>query len=424
MARLVISLLLCAAAAVHGGNHEKYEGHQLYRVAGSSEEIATLEASLDILSATPAARTLSGRLEALVRLSPEEKQSWLAYFDSKNMPYTKVADNLAEIIRDEGAKNVAAKSAAKRSGRSISWDAYYSHDEINDYLDELGQQYPNLVTVINAGLSYEGRQIKYVRISTTRFEILRKPVIVIDAAVHAREWVTPPVALYIINQLVVDVVNQRLTDEIDWVIIPLANPDGYEYSIHEDRMWRKTRSRSHAGSDSCPGVDGNRNFDHEWGTRPESAVPCSLIYEGPSAFSEPEIRIIRDAVNRDLDRTKLYISLHSYGNMFLYAWGNNGTLPSNGLVLHLAGVMMAQAIDNLAIDKADRYIVGNAANVLYYSSGTSRDWTRAVGIPYTYTLELPGYEYGFLVPPEYTRQIVTETWAGIETGATYILNTL
>ena len=48
------------------------------------------------------------------------------------------------------------------------------------------------------------------------------------------------------------------------------------------------------------------------------------MYEGPSAFSEPEIRVIRDAVYSNLERTALYISLHSYGNMFLYAWGTNG----------------------------------------------------------------------------------------------------
>lgn len=88
------------------------------------------------------------------------------------------------------------------------------------------------MTVINAGLSYEGRQIKYVKISTTRFENLRKPVIVIDSAVHAREWVTAPVALYLIQQLV-EGVDKELTDRIDWIIIPMANPDGYEYSINE-----------------------------------------------------------------------------------------------------------------------------------------------------------------------------------------------
>lgn len=105
--------------------------------------------------------------------------------------------------------------------------------QINDYLDEIGELYPEYVTVINAGLSYEGRQIKLLRISTTRFESIWKPVIVIDAAVHAREWVTPPVALYLIHQLVVKVADRRLLEEIDWIIIPVANPDGYEFSIDQ-----------------------------------------------------------------------------------------------------------------------------------------------------------------------------------------------
>ncbi|CAG9789408.1 unnamed protein product [Diatraea saccharalis] len=423
MARLVICILLVAAAAVQG-RHEKYEGHQLYRVAGSSADISALEASLDIISATPGARTNSGKIEALIRLSPEVKQKWLEYFDQNDMSYTKIADNLANILRQEEQEIATARASANRNGGDMSWDTYYRHSEINDYIDKLGEQYPELVTVINAGLSYEGRQIKYVRISTTRFENLRKPVIVIDAAVHAREWVTPPVALYIIHQLVVDIVDRQLTDEIDWVIIPVVNADGYEYSIDTDRMWRKTRSRAHANSDACPGVDGNRNFDHHWGTSAASANPCSIIYEGPSPFSEPEIRVLRDAVLRQLSRTALYISLHSFGNMFLYAWGNNGTLPSNGLFLHMAGITMAEAIDELALEDASRYIVGNAANVLYFTTGTSRDWTRAIGIPLTYTLELPGYDYGFLVPPSYVKQIVTETWAGIAAGAHLVLNNL
>ncbi|KAH9636430.1 hypothetical protein HF086_006245 [Spodoptera exigua] len=390
------------------------------------------------------------------------------------------------IFRKEEAEIQSKKAAAKRSGKSMSWDTYYRHEEINAYLDELAEEHPDLVTVVNAGLSFEGRQIKYVRISSTRFENLRKPVIVIDAMAHAREWVTTPVAMYIIHQLVVEAPESPLTQSIDWIIIPVVNPDGYEYSIDvapfvfihnavakvlmrkrlflirniyfinliidllvssdyrsmlpfildeydgmyvtffvvlQDRLWRKTRSTAHDGADECPGVDVNRNFDHHWGTAPNSANPCSIIYEGPSAFSEPETRVVRSAVTSSLERTSLYISLHSYGNMFLYAWGNNGTLPQNGLILHLVGVNMATAIDELALDEANRYIVGNAANVLYYTTGTSRDWTKAVGIPLTYTLELPGYDYLFEVPAKYVEQIVTETWAGIAVGAQYVLST-
>lgn len=65
-------------------------------MAGSAEKIGSLEAHLDILSASPAARSASGYLEALVRLSPEEKQKWLQHFEENNMPYSIIADNLAE----------------------------------------------------------------------------------------------------------------------------------------------------------------------------------------------------------------------------------------------------------------------------------------------------------------------------------------
>lgn len=103
-------------------------------------------------------------------------------------------------------------------------------------MDEIGRKYPDKVVVFNAGLSFEGRQIKYLRISTTRFQDLRKPVIIIDSATHAREWVTPPVACYIIQQLVEEA-DSQLLNEIDWIIIPVVNPDGYEYSIEEVRTF-------------------------------------------------------------------------------------------------------------------------------------------------------------------------------------------
>lgn len=47
---------------------------------------------------------------------------------------------------------------------------------------------------------------------------------------HAREWVTLPAALYAIEKLVVDISDRDLVDKIDWIIIPIANPDGYEFS--------------------------------------------------------------------------------------------------------------------------------------------------------------------------------------------------
>ena len=71
-----------------------------------------------------------------------------------------------------------------------------------------------------------------------------------------------------------------------WFITPLVNPDGYEYSIHTDRYWRKNR-RLISGSD-CIGVDTNRNWGKEWGSEDSSNNYCSDEYRGVTSFSEQE----------------------------------------------------------------------------------------------------------------------------------------
>jgi murein tripeptide amidase MpaA len=58
-----------------------------------------------------------------------------------------------------------------------------------------------------------------------------RPAILVDGGIHAREWIAPAMALYIINQLVENnASNNDLTDAVDWYILPVLNPDGYEYS--------------------------------------------------------------------------------------------------------------------------------------------------------------------------------------------------
>jgi len=101
--------------------------------------------------------------------------------------------------------------------------------QINAYLQELAQNYPQLVTLETIGQSYQGRDMIVIKISSGGGGT--RPVVLVDAGIHAREWVAPGMALYIINQLVENnAANSALTDAVDWYILPVLNPDGYEYS--------------------------------------------------------------------------------------------------------------------------------------------------------------------------------------------------
>lgn len=116
--------------------------------------------------------------------------------------------------------------------RTNIFKQYFSHEEVNQYLADLVQNYANKIEIFSRASSYEGREIQSVRISP---DVQRKKsvrsCILIDAGIHAREWITISVALYVIHQLVErDAINSRVLRNFDWIILPLLNPDGYEYS--------------------------------------------------------------------------------------------------------------------------------------------------------------------------------------------------
>ena len=80
----------------------------------------------------------------------------------------------------------------------------------------------------------------------------------IFTGIHAREWVSPTSGIYTINQLIQNHINASSGDPFhedvvacDWYIMPLLNPDGYEYSHTHDRMWRKNRTPDPTGKNLC-----------------------------------------------------------------------------------------------------------------------------------------------------------------------------
>lgn len=284
-------------------------------------------------------------------------------------------------------------------------------------MERIANQYPDLVTLVSPGLSYEGRPIKYLKISTTNFNDPRKPIYFMDAMIHAREWVTTPVTLYSIFRLVENLRTEDtdLRDDVDWIILPVVNPDGYEYTHTDERLWRKTRSINPL-NEACVGTDGNRNFDIAFNTTGVTTNACGTTYPGPAAFSEPETGYIRDIMFEYLNRIQLYMNIHSYGNYVLFAYGD-GSIAPNTVQLHHVGAAMGAAMDAVKLPQARYYLVGNSALSLYSTSGSAQDYGQSVGIPFSYTLELPGYSYMFAVPPEYIDHINEETWRGIAVTA-------
>lgn len=352
---------------------------------------------------------------ATVLLAPQQHAAFVQQLAENNITSTATitADLGAIFDRDEQHQHYFSPSAVPQ----IPLDHFARHDEINAYLDHLAAAYPRTVRVISAGRSHEGRDLRYVRIGDGKHSAANdtKRVIFVDAGIHAREWIAPATALYVVHQLAeLAAQNADLLTGTDWIVLPCVNPDGYEYTHDNDRMWRKTR-RPNAGSARCPGTDGNRNFAYEWGGPGASANECQDTYRGRAPLSEPETLAVGELMGALGPACKFYLTLHSYGNMLLYPWGYTHTLPDGWRDLHDVASAGAQAIE---LATGSQYWVASSAN-LYLAAGGSDDYALGEhGIPIAITMELPG---GFVIPTAQIRASVQESWIGIRAMALRVI---
>ncbi|XP_033227491.1 carboxypeptidase B-like [Belonocnema kinseyi] len=329
--------------------------------------------------------------------------------ENHGIKYNVFIEDFGKLVEEESISQEIARVAAHRSKarRTYNFSYFPRHKEINNYLVDLSKTNEN-VTVFSIGKSYEGREMLGVKISSGGSN--DKPAVLIDAGIHAREWIAPTTALYAISKLVNE---KSLYEKIDWYILPQINPDGYEYSHTEYRLWRKTRSPSELSY--CPGVDANRNFGFKWMEVGASDYPCDEIYAGSEAFSEVEAQNVRDFVLSKNGTIKTYLTFHSYGQYLLHPWGYTSDLPENEPVLRSVAVKAEKA---LAAVQGTRYTIGSSTNVLYAAAGGSDDWVMAVGgADLSYTVELPGNS--FVIPARRIKPVGEETFEAIKVFGEY-----
>ncbi|MDZ7268741.1 MAG: M14 family zinc carboxypeptidase [candidate division KSB1 bacterium] len=216
--------------------------------------------------------------------------------------------------------------------------------ELQARFQELVQRYPQLAHLDTIGRSSTGRHpILAIRLTAPRPGMSDKPAFLISALHHARE----PLGVFICHALMNRLLSNygsstrhtRLLDSLEIWLVPIVNPDGYEYlmtSRREYPWWRKNLRDNNGDGSFDPlsdGVDLNRNYGYNWSEGGEDE-PGSWFYRGPEPFSEPEIRALRQLALHK--RFVMGISYHSYGEAILYPWGNYTPPPDQQLILDIA----------------------------------------------------------------------------------------
>lgn len=296
-------------------------------------------------------------------------------------------ENVQQLINNENPPR------SKRNG--FGWDSYHTLDEMYEWIDGMVAQYSDILSVETVGQSYEGREVRAVKLSHKA----GNPGIFLESNIHAREWITSATTTWILNELLTSTTPevQEIAKNYDWYILPVTNPDGLNYTKETDRMWRKTR---YPHNILCYGVDMNRNFPYHWMDGGSSSNPCTETYAGPEPASEVETRIIMQYFEKLKDQIHFYLSFHSYSQLILVPFGyQNAPKVDN----YYDWMEMAEAAA-IALYKrhGTQYEFGNTADVLYIASGSTRDWAHGahnVPIAASYEFRDTG-NYGFLLPAD------------------------
>jgi len=255
-----------------------------------------------------------------------------------------------------------------------SMGGFYTLEEVMAELDSMATLYPNLVSpryiVSNDTLTHDGRLMYWVRLSDNPETNEDEPEVLYTGVHHAREPMSVQQMIFYMWHLLenydTDPDIQILVDNTEMYFVPIVNPDGYEWNYLTypmgGGMWRKNRRDN---GDGTHGVDPNRNYGYKWGydNSGSSPYPEDETYRGPSAFSEPEIKNMRDFSNAH--EFKIALNYHSYSNLLLYPWGWTEEVCPDNDTFHDFAVLMTEE---------NGYTIGPASTTIYPTNGDSNDW--------------------------------------------------
>ncbi|KAJ3011832.1 hypothetical protein HKX48_006629 [Thoreauomyces humboldtii] len=295
----------------------------------------------------------------------------------------------------DGESHRLAKRGLEARDNSTWFQEYHDLATITAWFQLLANSSPSLVTFVpSIGQSVEGRDIFAVRITSDVVPATPKKQIFLEGLIHAREWISGAVVQYLANQLVEGyATNTTLLDAVEFVIVPVVNPDGYSFTWTDDRLWRKNRATE-------GGVDLNRNFDDHWDTGGSSDNTGDETYHGPSAASEPETQALQNYFLSSVNSNVIgAIDFHSYSQLILRPFGYTGADSPDEAAHATLGSRMAA--DILSVN--DVQYASEKSNSLYVTSGTTTDWWYTQRRIYSYAVELrpnPSDGQGFILPPD------------------------
>ncbi len=268
---------------------------------------------------------------------------------------------------------------------------FHTYAEVTEVLENLSQEFPDLIEMKSIGKTLQGRDIWSLIISKNVATSNSKPAVLFLGGHHAREHLSVETPLRFVQWVINEHRSgnpriEKILEGRQIRLIPMVNPDGLEYDIEGDRYkaWRKNRRQNANGTF---GVDLNRNYSFHWGTGGSSNNPDSETFMGPTPFSEPETQAIKAYIETNTN-ISILLSFHTFSELILYPWGHSNDPIPNARDKAVHEVMARKMA-------TWNHYTPEQTSDLYVASGDLTDWSYGQQKVISFTFELdPANSWG------------------------------
>ncbi|CAN5509300.1 M14 family metallopeptidase [soil metagenome] len=310
-----------------------------------------------------------------------------------------------KLTRVKGGQTVRQFAAAQAENGFEVWRSWDEAGGFRDQMYEVARENPQIAKLVKLGTTIQGREVLALKLTqgARGQRDGSRPAVLYSSVQHAREWIASEVNRRLMNWYIDrwranDTEIKGLLKDTELWFVLVANPDGYQYTFDEDRLWRKNlRDNNGDGQITTgDGIDLNRNFPNHFKYDEEgsSSILSSETYRGTGPVSEPETQALKGLLDRI--GFEFQVNYHSNGQWLLYAEGWQIGTPTADDPIYFA---LSGNLDEPAIED---FHPGLSSDVLYVTNGETTDYAHAVTGALAWTPELsegcPGC--GFVFPDD------------------------
>ena len=247
-----------------------------------------------------------------------------------------------------------------------------------------------------------------------------KRTIVLVGGIDGSNWLSIASIIYFYFMLMTDSAGMELRRKYDWVLMPVANPDGYQYT-KINRKWQKNVCPDGA-KDGCEATYLDANFNYQWGVlrRSEEFDPGYPKYPGKFGSSAVETRSIQSMIN-NLNKNGQILALfnvNGFGRKWIIPFGDGksaANIQRQQQVSDTTRTYMVHRIKSKG-NNLRKWDIGKSFDFgdLQKTTGSLEDWVLGTTeIPYAFKVSLGNEWNPFDTPTKDIQVSGEELYQGI-----------